>query len=144
MSAAASVPTQVQNTWLARKMEPSSAVCSSPQGAASNAASAAVSGAPPLMRLETFPAQKSIHRSRGRAGTTQVRAVTDVLDDIERAARQDAAHVLTYSLRRNQVVVALNDQRGHLQPGKLGAQIGEEGRARELLGDLRIRSTEAI
>src|SRR5688572_5717389 len=116
MTAAASLPTQVQTTWWPGKMEPSPASASGRKGPASNAASAAVSGAPPLMRLETFPAQKSIHRSRGRAGTTQVRAVTDVLDDIERAARQDAAHVLTYSLRRNQVVVALNDQRGHLQP----------------------------
>ena len=45
---------------------------------------------------------------------------------------------------RDDVVAALQDERRRLQPRQVRAVVGQEGDARELLGDLRVGAAEAV
>jgi hypothetical protein len=45
---------------------------------------------------------------------------------------------------RDEVVAALQDQRRRLQPGHVGAVVGEEGDPREVGRDLGIGAAEAV
>ena len=67
-----------------------------------------------------------------------------VLDERELGARKRAAQVLTDGERRDDVVRALEHQRGSLELGDLPSHVGEKGDPRELFGDVRIGPTEAV
>jgi hypothetical protein len=73
-----------------------------------------------------------------------VRTMADVLDHMECALRQMTVKVFSDAARRDQVIAALQDEGGYLRERHVGAVIGEEGHACEVLGDLRVVAAEAV
>ena len=96
------------------------------------------------MRLEPVLQQEGIDRVAARARPAQMRAMPHILDDLEHAVRHDSVHVLAHRDRGNQIVVALQNQRWGLQLLDHRTVVRQECRPRELLGDFRIRATEAV
>lgn len=73
-----------------------------------------------------------------------MRAVTDVVDDMQGAGRQVAVQELADRERRDQVVAALQNQGRDRRLRHIGAVVRGEGDAGEVLGDLGIVAAEAV
>src|SRR5471032_245064 len=103
---------------------PSTVVASRPHGALSKASSIEESGLCSLSMVgETQLAQECFGRVDAGAGRAQVRAMSDVIHNAERAAWYVRQHVLTNTERRQQVVARLQDQRGRGDSRQVGAMV---------------------
>src|SRR4051794_39375060 len=81
--------------------------------------------------VKTLLGEKLVDRRGDRTGRAEVRAVSHVLDDRELAAWDLAVHVFAHGHRRDQVIIALNDQGLGFEPRKFCSNIGEERDPRE-------------
>jgi hypothetical protein len=87
--------------------------------------------------------QERFDRVRTLGRRAHVRAVADVLDHVQLAVRKMAVQVIADRARRNDIVAALQDQGRYRRFRHVGPVVGQEGGAREVLGDVRIVAAEA-
>src|ERR1700761_8059136 len=106
-------------------MRPSASVMRSPQAACSYSASA--EGSEWSVLCIVLPAscrEKAAHGRKARTRRTQVRTMADVIDNVQRAGRHHAMHVIAHRARRDDVVATLQNERGRFAAWKQCAVVG--------------------
>ena len=94
--------------------------------------------------VEAYASEESPDGGDRLFGRAQIGAVPGGLQQHERAVRQLAVDVFADRSRRDHVLRALEDRLRAATPSRSRAIVGQERRAGEPLGDLRVRAAEAV